>query len=134
MTIQSILVTDGHTNTSSYVWGDRTGDWQSITATPGTSEFYKLLHQQSTVQQAQATWNGLSKTAKIGIATGVICFLVALVLAYTMICIVQRKRGRAEKAIADREWDAHTAELMEYRTKMAKGDFAVSHMGHGEKF
>ena len=136
MTIKSITVTDGSTNSSSYLYGDNTGTFQSIQAITGDSAAYKVLNKQSSLQAAQTHWNGLSQGAKIGIACGVLGFVVAVILAYTVICVAQRKKGRAEKALADKEWNEHEAELMEYRTKMAKGDFAISYLspGNGGKF
>ncbi|TKA78383.1 hypothetical protein B0A55_04723 [Friedmanniomyces simplex] len=134
MTIQSIKITDASTNTSSYTYGDNTGDYQSIKAVAGESAAYKLLNKKSAIESATAQWNGLSDGAKIGIGCGVGGAFAVLIIVYTAVCIVQRKRGKAEKAIADEQWNEHTSELMEYRTQMAKGHFAVSHMGHGEKF
>lgn len=134
MTVQSIKITDASTNVTSYTYGDKTGTYQSIKAVVGESAAYKLLHKQSTVESVQKQWNGLSKGAKIGIACGVIGAVVILVVAFTAFCVVQRKRGKAEKVAADKEWNEHTNELMDYRNRMARGDFAVTHMGHGEKF
>ncbi|KAK0289068.1 hypothetical protein LTR35_000443 [Friedmanniomyces endolithicus] len=134
MTVQSIKITDASTNTSSYSYGDNTGDQKSIKAVPGNSAAYNLINKKSAIQSAAATWNSLSTGAKIGIASGVGAVLAIIVVVYTIVCIKQRRRGRAEKAIADAQWNEHTSELMEYKTLMAKGHFAVSHMGHGEKF
>lgn len=134
MTVQSIKITDASTNTSSYSYGDTTGSYQSIQVVPGDSAAYKLLNKKSALGVTKAQWNGLSNTAKIGIGCGIGGAFALLIIIYTAVCIVQRKRGRAEKAIADRQWDEHTAELLEYRSQMSKGNFAVSYMGHGEKF
>lgn len=134
MTVQSIKVTDGSTNTSSYVYGDQTGTYSSIKALGGESAAYKLLNKQTTVESATKKWNGLSSGAKIGIACGVGGLLVIIIIACTACCIVQRRQGRRERAISDKQWDESSAELMEYRQRMARGDFAVSHMQHGEKF
>ncbi|KAK5721520.1 hypothetical protein LTR15_006109 [Elasticomyces elasticus] len=134
MTVQSIKITDASTNTSSYTYGDTTGSYQSIKANPGDSAAYKLISKKTTIESAKESWNGLSDTAKIGIGCGIGGAFALLIIVYTAVCIVQRKRGRAEKAVADKQWNEHTEELMEYRSQMAKGKFAVSHMGHGEKF
>ena len=134
MTVQSIKVTDGSTNTSSYVYGDQTGDYASIKAVAGESAAYTVLNKQSTVQSAQQKWDGLSTGEKVGIACGVVGFFAIGLIAFTAFCIVQRRAGRRERAVADNAWDQNNAELMEYKTTMAKGGFAVSHIGHGEKF
>ncbi|EMC99972.1 glycoside hydrolase family 16 protein [Baudoinia panamericana UAMH 10762] len=133
MTVQSIKITDGSTNTSSYAYGDRSGSYNSIQAVAGESTAYKILNKQSTLQSVLQIWKGLSEGAKIGIVCGVSGFFACVIVACTVCCIIQRKKGRAEKAIADKEWDAHTNELMEYRVRMAKGEFAVAHLTHGEK-
>ncbi|KAK5126227.1 hypothetical protein LTR85_010462 [Meristemomyces frigidus] len=134
MTVQSIKITDGSTNASTYAYGDMTGDYSSITAVSGESKAYKVLHKQSTVQSVAQKWSGLSSGAKIGIACGVGGTLLLAVVAMTACCIVQRRRGRREKAAADQQWDENHNELMEYRQRMANGDFAISHLGHSEKF
>lgn len=134
MTVQSIKITDGSTNTTSYSYKDRSGSYQSINATPGESASYKELHKESTTENIQSHWNGLSKNAKIGIACGVVGGFALFVVAFTAFCCVQRKRGREEARKLDKEWDDQQNELMEYRSQMAKGQFAVSQMGHGERF
>ncbi|KAK5159560.1 hypothetical protein LTS14_002702 [Recurvomyces mirabilis] len=134
MTVQSITITDATTNVTSYTYGDTTGSYQSITSTPGISAASKLANKVSAAQSAQKQWNGLSQTAKIAIGCSVVGVLLIVVVAYTAICVVQRKKGRLERQRADREWDEQQNELLAYRSRMAKGGFAVSHMGHGEKF
>ena len=134
MTVQSITVTDAQNNVSSYAYSDATGDASSITSTPGLSDAYRLINKKSTAEVAQERWNGLSTNAKIGIGCGIGGAFALLVIVYTVVCVTQRKKGRMEREKADREWNEHTNELMEYRAQMAKGQFAVSHMGHGEKF
>ena len=136
MTVQSIKITDGSTNTSSYMYGDNTGDFSSIKATAGESKVYKILNQQSTYVSVAAKFNKLSTGAKIGIACGVIGTLLIALIGFVVFCVKSRRQGKREKAIADQRWDENNAELMDYRQKMAKGGFAQSHMdmGHGEKF
>lgn len=134
MTVQSLKVVDGHTNVSYYKYTDTSGSYQSIDAIAGESPVYKALHQESTSQKIAQQWNGLSTGAKIGIACGIGgVFLVALI-AFSFYCISQRRQGKAEKMNADKEWDAQQAELLQYRNRMKRGDFAISHLRHGEKF
>ena len=139
MKIQSIKVTDGGTNTSSYTWGTHNGDaasgsYQNINSTPGESKFVQLLNKKTTSQAAIDKFNGLSMGAKIGIAAGVGAGLLIAIIAFTVFCIKQRRAGKREKALADQSWNEQAAELMSYRQRMAHGQFAVSHMGHGEKY
>ncbi|KAK4542392.1 hypothetical protein LTR36_006849 [Oleoguttula mirabilis] len=134
MIVQSIKITDASTNTTSYAYGDQTGDYSSITSVSGESEAYKQLNKQSTVESVAKKWSSLSTGAKIGIASAVGGTLLIAFIGLTTFCIIQRRRGKRERAAADQQWDENTAELMAYRNRMAKGEFAVSSMGHGEKF
>ena len=130
MTVQSLKIVDRHNNAAFYAYKNQSGDFDSIKVIPGKSNAYKAMHEKSFTQTAEKKWSGLSTGAKIGIACGVCgAFLIALV-AFTFYCISQRRQGKAEKAVADKAWDEHHAEMMEYRNRMKRGDFAVSHMGH----
>lgn len=133
MTVQSIKITDGSTNVTSYAYGDRTGAFASITSTPGDSVAAKEVNKQTHLQSAQAHWTHLSTGAKIGIGAGVGGGVLVLLIAWFAFCCVQRKKGREERAIADRDWDARTAELMEARRQMSKRQFVSQHMRQGEK-
>lgn len=134
MTIQSLKVVDAQTNVSWYSYGDRSGSYESIEMKEGESNAYKALHEKTTSQKVQQKWDGLSTGAKIGIAAGVLGVFAICLVAFVFYCIKQRRAGKMEKEKADREWDGHQAELMEYRDRMKRGDFAIHHMGHGEKF
>jgi len=122
-------ITDGHTNTSSYTYSTPSdGSSQSISTTVGNSAAYKAIHKLNSVQKVQKHWAGLSHTGKIALGASILGVFVLVVIIYTFVCITQRKKGRAEKAIHDKEWDEHERELMSYRDRMAKGGFAVSHL------
>ena len=134
MTVQSLKVVDAQTNVSWYSYTDRTGSWESVKMTDGESNAFKALHEKTSYEKAQQQWQGLSTGAKIGIAGGVVGFFALCLIAFAFYCVKQRKAGKMEKERADKEWDGHQAELMEYRNRMKRGDFAIHHMGHGEKF
>ena len=134
MTVQSLKVTDSHHNVAEYSYGDHSGSWQSIEDVAGHSAAWTAMHQKTTSQKIEKQWSGLSTGAKIGIAAGIGGALLIALIAFTFYCISQRRKGKAERAIADKEWDHHQAELAEYRNRMKRGDFAISHMGHGAKF
>lgn len=134
MTVQSLKVVDAQTNVSWYSYSDTSGSYESIKMTDGESNALKAMNEKSTYQKAQERFDGLSTGAKIGIAGGVIGFFALCLIAFAFYCVKQRRAGKAEKAKADKEWDGHQAELMEYRNRMKRGDFAIHHMGHGEKF
>lgn len=130
MTVQSLKVIDSHSDVSYYYYGDHSGSWESIKVIAGKSNAFKAMDEKSFMQQAEKQWNGLSTGANIGIACAVGgVFLIAFVL-FIFYCLKQRRQGKAEKAIADKAWDEQHAELMGYRDRMRRGDFAISHMGH----
>ncbi|KAF2170512.1 glycoside hydrolase family 16 protein [Zasmidium cellare ATCC 36951] len=126
MYVKSIRITDGTTNSSSYSYGDNTGSYESIKVEEGESEAYKAINKLSTTQKVEQKWSGLSTGAKIGIAVGVLGGFAIALIAFAFYFVNQRKKGRAEAAAHEKEWEAQNNELMEYRSMMAKGNFAVS--------
>jgi hypothetical protein len=126
MNVKSVRVTDGTTNSSTYSYGDHSGHWESIKVTPGPSEAYQTLHKLTTKAQVQQHWQGLSTGGQIGIACGVLGALALAGLGFAFYCVKQRRRGAEEKRAQDKQWDEQESELMEYRTMMAKGNFATS--------
>ncbi|EME78213.1 glycoside hydrolase family 16 protein, partial [Pseudocercospora fijiensis CIRAD86] len=111
MTVKSIRITDGTTNSSVYSYGDHTGSYQSIKVTDGESDAYKAINKKSHFQSAEQKWNGLSTGAKIGIACGVLGAFAIALIAFTFYCCAQRKKGRAEKEAHDKEWEQQENEL-----------------------
>ncbi|KAI7228800.1 hypothetical protein KC330_g7737 [Hortaea werneckii] len=134
MTIQSMKIVDGTSNVTSYAYSDQSGDYSSITTEPGNSKAYNILNQKSTTEQAKQKWDGLSTGAKVGIACGVIGAVAIGILAWCTFCIFQRRKGKKERLAADAEWDKEQAELQEYQVMMRNGKFAMSSLGHGQKF
>lgn len=121
---------DGHQNAAWYSYGDRSGSAESIDVEKGQSNAFKAIHAKTTVEQLQHKWDGLSTPAKIGIACGVLGAFAIAMVAFAFYCVKERRAGKREKAIADQAWEAQQAELMEYRNRMKRGDFAVGFMGH----
>lgn len=126
MYVKSMRITDGTTNSSSYSYGDNSGSYQSIKVTEGESAAYKAIHELSTTEKVEKKWSGLSTGAKIGIACGVLGAFAIGLIAFAFYFVGQRKKGRAEAALHEKEWEQQNNELMEYRAMMAKGNFAVS--------
>lgn len=141
MTVKSLKISDAHTNVAYYQYTDQSGSYESIKDIAGQSPAFKAMHEKSTSQKLEENWQGLSTGAKIGIAAAVGgTFLIAFI-AFIFYCMRQRRQGKAEKEKADKAWDLQQAENVELRGRMAayqqqmkRGNFAVSHMGHGEKF
>lgn len=92
----------------------------------GKSKAYKHLNSESTSQKISKQWTSLSSGAKIGIGCGIAAVFLIAFVAFGFYCAKQRKEGRAEARMHDEKWAEQNAELMEYRTMMAKGNFAVS--------
>ena len=130
MTVQSLRIVDTHQNVSYYSYSDHSGSYESIKTIAGESNAYKALHALSMTQSVEKQWNGLSTGAKIGIACGIVGAFVVALIAFVFYCLKQRRAGKREKAVADQAWDAQHSELMEYRNRMARGDFAIRNMGH----
>lgn len=115
MHVKSVKVTDGHTNVTSYAYGDHSGSSDSITIETGESDAYQFLNQKSTTEKAEEKWKGLSTGAKIGIACGVIAGVAIGIIAWCTFCIFQRRKGKKERQLADAEWDKDQAELQTYQ-------------------
>lgn len=117
MTVKSIKVTDGSTNVTNYAYGDQTGSYESITSTAGESKAFKLLNKKTTTESAKQSWEGLSTGAKVGVACGIGGAFAIGIIAFCTFCLIQRRRGKKERKLADEAWDNNQAELMEYQSK-----------------
>ncbi|KAF2723428.1 glycoside hydrolase family 16 protein [Polychaeton citri CBS 116435] len=133
-TVKSIKVVDGSLNSSSYVYGDETGGYESIKINAGESSAYQTLHKDSKLDRAQQHWHALSTGAKIGIAVGFSSAFGIAFIAFLFYCIKQRREGKQERIAADKEWEAEKNEMMAYRQRMSKGGFAVSHLPIGSHY
>lgn len=71
-------------------------------------------------------WNALSVGTRTGILVGALGGFAVLLVASLIFCCIQGKKGRAEKAIADQEWEKEQAEFSQYRMQMMKGGFGHS--------
>lgn len=133
MTVQSVSITDFSTNTSAYTYSDQSGTYKSITSTPGESTAYRLLHQLSSAQKVAQSWSSLSSTVRIVIIAGSSAAAGILVIGFTAFCIVQRRRGKRERIIADRQWEQEHQELQDYKQQVAARASMMTREGRGEK-
>lgn len=124
MSVKSVRITDLSSG-SEYSYGDMTGSWDSIKIKAGNSTIAKELNAPPPMTASQR-WDKLSPGAKIGVGSAVGAASLALVALAALYCVRQRRVGSKERAVADREFERETSELMAYRQKMAKGGFAVS--------
>lgn len=80
----------------------------------GNSTSFNALNKvpaQSIVQK----FNGLSTTAKIGIAAGVGGGVLLLAILCTFCCVRQRRVGRRERNAADADWDRANSEMLAFK-------------------
>lgn len=84
-------------------------------------------------------WERLTTGAKSGIVIGAVAGVGTLLAALLICCVVQARKGKKEKAIADAQWEKEQAEFNEYRMQMMKGGFSAaaqpvpSHPGHAHQ-
>jgi len=120
MTVKSVRVSDASTGTQ-YVYGDKTGSYQSIKVLNETTPI-KLdgENSSSTTQTVKQKWNGLTPTTKY-IIIGVVCGVLLLAVAiFAFCCIRQRRAGKHEKLIEDAKYEKNAAEVMAYRADMSR--------------
>ncbi|EXJ81283.1 murein transglycosylase [Capronia epimyces CBS 606.96] len=120
MAVQSVRVTDSSRGTQ-YVYGDKTGSWQSIKVLNETAAL-KLDgdNGESTTQTMKQKWNGLTPTTKyiiIGVVGGVILLALAI---FAFCCIRQRRAGKHEKLVEDAKYEQNAAEVLAYRADMSR--------------
>jgi hypothetical protein len=79
-------------------------------------------------QGVSGHWNALSVGTRTGILVGALGGFAALLVASFIFCCIQGKKGKAEKALADQEWEKEQAEFSQYRMQMMKGGFGHSNV------
>lgn len=62
--------------------------------------------------------------AKSGLLIGAIAGGGVLLAALLVCCVVQGRKGKKEKAIADAKWEKEQAEFNQYRMQMMNGGFS----------
>jgi hypothetical protein len=89
----------------------------------GNSTVLNEIHQKGGVS---GLWQKMTTGAKSGLVIGAIAGAGVLLAALLVCCIVQGRKGKKEKAIADAQWEKEQAEFNEYRMQMMKGGFSQS--------
>jgi beta-glucanase (GH16 family) len=125
MYVKSIFVQDYSTG-AEYVYTDRSGSFQSIKSTNGTSAAVK---QMSRPHGVKGHWRALPAGVRAAIVIASIAGLALLVLSCLGFCFWQGRKGRKEKAVADAQWEKEQAEFNQYRMQMMKGGFSASATG-----
>lgn len=120
MYVKSVNVTD-FGRAKEYVYSDRTGSFQSIKSVQGNSTILKEIEKPTGIG---GFWQTLTTGAKSGIVIGAVSGAGVLLAALLICCIVQGRKGKKEKAIADAQWEKEQAEFNQYRMQMMNGQFS----------
>ncbi|KAI6781870.1 glycosidase-like protein [Emericellopsis cladophorae] len=78
-----------------YVFGDKSGTWESIEIVPGNSTAYEALNQEPS-KSISEKFNALPQAAKIGVYAGGAAVGALAIGALIFFCIKQRRRGAHE--------------------------------------
>jgi hypothetical protein len=69
-------------------------------------------------------WQTMTTGAKSGLVIGAVAGAGVLLAALLVCCVVQARKGKKEKAVADAQWDKEQAEFNQYRMQMMNGGFS----------
>ncbi|KOS16951.1 putative glycosidase [Escovopsis weberi] len=128
MQVKSAQVTD-FSSGKEYVWGDKSGSWQSIKVVDGNSTAYEALHRPPPVPKKSLAqkWADLPSSTKIGIYAGVggaVGLGLAILLVY---CCRQRRLGAKEAQLAAERERNERMENENFKREGADGDHYSYH-------
>ncbi|KAH8180242.1 glycosyl hydrolases family 16 domain-containing protein [Sarocladium implicatum] len=112
MYVKEVYVEDFTTGSKEYVFGDRSGSWDSIEVVKGNSTAYEAMHKQPEKTMSEKWEEDVPDTAKYAIYGGGAGVGALLIAGLAFYCIKQRRRGAAEakaaaqRNLADRAEDA----------------------------
>jgi hypothetical protein len=89
----------------------------------GNSTTVKVLTEP---QGISGHWKALPQTTRTVIIACAIGGFVVLLIAVIVFCVVQGRKGKKERAIADAQYAKEQQESNEYRMRMMKGGFSQS--------
>ncbi|PYH91576.1 cell wall glucanase [Aspergillus ellipticus CBS 707.79] len=110
MYVKRVRVQDFHSG-KEYVYSNHSGDWESIKVVKGNSTAKTELNKAPTKSLSQK-FAGLSTAAKDGIYASVAIVIAAVLGAWAMFCVRQRRQGRREKALGEAGYEAEGVEMM----------------------
>jgi hypothetical protein len=120
MYVKSVNVTDFGRG-KEYVYGDKSGSWESIKAVQGNSTVLQEITKPTGIG---GFWQTMTTGAKSGLVIGASAGAGVLLAALLVCCVVQARKGTKEKAVADAQWDKEQAEFNQYRMQMMNGGFS----------
>ncbi|KAI5287614.1 hypothetical protein KEM54_005871 [Ascosphaera aggregata] len=106
MTVKSLYVED-YSKGKEYVYGDRSGDWESIEIVEGKA-FYAEQIKKGPPKSTSERWSDLPKGAKAGIFVALAAVCSAAIAGLAICCVIQRKRGKEEYTLAQ---TAYTSQI-----------------------
>ncbi|KAK1773878.1 concanavalin A-like lectin/glucanase domain-containing protein [Copromyces sp. CBS 386.78] len=109
MHVKSVQVTD-YSDGKEYVYGDRTGAWESIKIVEGNSTIKEII-QAPPKESVSDKWKGMSSTTKTIIYACCAGAGALLVIAAVFFCIRQRRRGARQAALAEAQYERDRVEL-----------------------
>ncbi|KAF2868545.1 concanavalin A-like lectin/glucanase domain-containing protein [Massariosphaeria phaeospora] len=124
MTVKTVYVEDYTKNAKEYSFADMddSGDWRKVKVIEGESEALAQVNNKTTKDR----WNGLSHGAKIGIAAGVLGFVVIAALIGLLYFFRQRRQGRKEWAAQQAQQDKEASELLQFQQGQRSGKFGYN--------
>lgn len=106
MYVKEVYVEDFTTGAKEYVFGDRSGSWDSIEVVKGNSTAFEAIHKKPEESKSMSEkWEeDVPETAKVAVYAGGSAVGALLLGGLIFYCIRQRRRGAAEnKAAYERE-------------------------------
>ncbi|EAA35967.1 glycoside hydrolase family 16 protein [Neurospora crassa] len=109
MHVKSVQVTD-FSEGQEYVYGDRSGAWESIKVVEGNSTVKEMI-MAPPKQSVSDKWNGMSSTTKTIIYACCAGVGALLLFAAVFVCIRTRRRGARQAALAEAQYQRDRLEL-----------------------
>ncbi|KAA8632185.1 hypothetical protein SMACR_09528 [Sordaria macrospora] len=109
MHVKSVQVTD-YSDGKEYVYGDRSGAWESIKVVEGNSTIKEII-EAPPKESVSDKWKGMSNTTKTIIYACCAGAGALLVIAAVFVCIRQRRRGARQAALAEAQYERDRMEL-----------------------
>lgn len=133
MNVKSTYVEDFSTG-KEYVYGDRSGTYQSIKIVAGESTANSTLTAAQVQDKSVSDrWNELSSSAKTGVYVGGAAFVALIAGSLLFYFLRQRKRGQEESRLAAEREERERVELEQYRKAGINPDSLVQQTEYNAK-
>ncbi|KLU83023.1 extracellular cell wall glucanase Crf1 [Magnaporthiopsis poae ATCC 64411] len=133
MNVKSTYIEDFSTG-KEYVYGDRSGTYQSIKVVAGESTANSTLTAAQVQDKSVSDrWNELSSGAKTGVYVGSAAFVALIAGSLLFYFLRQRKRGQEESRLAAEREERERVELEQYRKAGINPDSLVQQTEYNAK-